>query len=333
MIRRLIRSRETLLACVLLAIAAVFGLLAPEFFSLTHLFGIGRSAVVLGLISLGLLLVLITGGVDVSVSATAVASMYITTVTLVELNYHGPFLLAACLAFAVGGLFGLVNALLVTQLRLPSLIVTLGTLTLFRGGLLAFVGSQRIRELPARMDEFSAANVLTLDGGHRPANLHMAVIILLVVALMLAWALRSTWWGRSVYAVGDDEEAASRLGVDVTRIKFSAFILAGGLAGLGGLMSAALNRAADPYTIVGMEMEALAAVVLGGAAITGGRGSVVGTVLGVVLISVVGASLVLIGVPTAWRQLFVGIFLLLGVGIPAVRQRRAERARGIVEAT
>lgn len=330
MIRRLFGSHELLLAMVIIALALVFGLLAPQFFSLAHIFGIGRSAVVIGLMSLGLLIVLITGGIDVSVSATAVASMYIATVVLLELGYDGPFVLGALLACGVGGLFGMVNATLVTMLKLPSLIVTLGTLTLFRGGLLAFVGSDRIRVLPAQMREFSTTQLFTVTTEGRPASFHVAVLVLILVAVALAWVLRGTGWGRSMYAVGDNEDAAARMGVAVTRVRFTAFVLAGVLAGLAGMLSGALTQAADPFTIVGMEMDALAAVVLGGAAITGGRGSVLGTMLGVLLITMVGASLVLVGIPSAWRQAFVGLFLLLGVGLPALRQRRIERSRGVV---
>lgn len=332
MISRLLGSRELLLAVLIIALAVVFGLMAPQFFSLSHIFGIGRSSVVLGLMSLGLLLVLITGGIDVSVSATAVASMYIATVVLIELNFQGPFVVAVLLACLIGGVFGLVNAVLVTALELPSLIVTLGTLTLFRGGLLAFVGTSRLRELPAQMTEFSRTQLFTVPAGDRQAAFHVSVLVLLLVAVVLGWALRSTTWGRSVYAVGDNEDAAGRLGVAVTRVRFTAFVLAGVLAGLAGIMSGALNRAADPFTIVGQEMEALAAVVLGGAAVTGGRGTVLGTLLGVLLITMVGASLVLIGIPTAWRQAFVGLFLLLGVGVPALRGRRIERSTGVVVA-
>lgn len=330
MIQRLLGSRELFLAVIIIALALIFGLLAPQFFSLTHLFGIGRSAVVLGLMALGLMLVLITGGIDVSVSATAVASMYLVTVLLIELDYQGPFVVAALLACLMGALFGLVNATLVTKLKLPSLIVTLGTLTLFRGGLLAFVGTDRLRVLPAQMSEFSSTYLFTVSTEFRPAHFHLAVLILILVAVALAWALRGTTWGRSVYAVGDNEEAAARLGVAVTRVRFTAFILAGSLAGLAGIMSGALNVAADPFTIVGREMDALAAVVLGGAAVTGGRGSVLGTMLGVLLITMVGASLVLVGIPSAWHQAFVGLFLLVGVGLPALQQRRIERSRGVV---
>ncbi|WP_324650072.1 ABC transporter permease [Georgenia sp. H159] len=330
MIQRLRSSREALLAAVVVAVAVVFGLMAPEFFSLAHMFGIARSAVVIGLMALGLLVVLITGGIDISVSATAVASMYISTVVLLELDYQGPFVVAAVLACLLGALFGMVNAVLVSKLKLPSLIVTLGTLTLFRGGLLAFVGTERVRVLPAQMSEFSQSQLVTVTSAGRQASLHVAVLILVVLAVALAWALRSTGWGRNLYAIGDNEEAATRLGVPASRVRFSAFVLAGTLAGLAGILSGSLNRAADPFTLVGLEMEVLAAVVLGGAAVTGGRGSVLGTMLGVLLITMVGASLVLVGIPSAWRQAFVGLFLLLGVGIPAIRARRTERARGVV---
>lgn len=330
MIKRLSGSRELLLAAIIVMLAGVFGLLAPQFFSMAHMFGIGRSAVVIGLLSLGLLLVMITGGIDVSVSATAVAAMYITTVFLLELDYQGTFFVAALMAAGIGAVFGLVNATLVTLLKLPSLIVTLGTLTLFRGGLLAFVGSDRIRTLPAQMSEFSTAQLFTLETGGRPAPFHVSVAVLIIIAVVLAWALRSTAWGKSMYAVGDDDVASRRLGVAVVRVRATAFVLAGALAGLAGIISGALNRAADPFTIVGMEMDALAAVVLGGAAVTGGRGSVLGTMLGVILITMVAASLVLVGIPSAWRHAFVGLFLLLGLGIPALRQRRIERSRGMV---
>lgn len=320
-----------MLALAILVLAVGFGLAAPQFFSFVHLFGIARSTIVVGLMALGLLVVLIAGGIDVSVSATAVVSMYVTVVTLGAIDFQGTFVVAVLLATSIGAMLGLVNALLVSLLRLPSLIVTLGTLTLYRGALLAFVGTGRVRNLPAGMPEFARAQVFSIESATgRTASLHLGVVVFLGVAAALAWALRKTHWGRGVYAVGDNQEAAERFGVSVVRIRVTAFALAGALAGMAGLMSGALNRAADPFTIVGTELDVLAAVVLGGASILGGRGTVIGTLLGVVLVTLVGSSLILVGIPSAWRQAFVGLFLLLGVGLPAWRQRRAERARGVV---
>lgn len=330
---RLLRRHETMLAGAIVALSLAFGAAAPQFFSVAHMFSIARATVVVGLMALGLLVVLIGGGIDVSVSATAVMSMYVSVVTLEAVGYGGPIALAMLLALAVGAALGTVNGLLVSFLRLPALIVTLGTLTLYRGALLAFVGTDRIRVLPAEMVDFARSSLFsvpTAAGGH--ASLHVSVLLFAALALALAAALRWTAWGRGVYALGDDEETALRLGTPVARIRLTTFALAGALAGLAGLISASLNRAADPFTIVGSELDVLAAVVLGGASIAGGRGTVLGTVLGVVLVTLVGSSLILVGIPTAWRAAFVGIFLLLGVGLPAWRQRRRERQRGIVVA-
>lgn len=330
---RLLRRHETMLAGAIVALSLAFGIAAPQFFSVAHMFSIARATVVVGVMALGLLVVLIGGGIDVSVSATAVMSMYVSVVTLEAIEYGGPIALAMLLALAVGAALGTVNGLLVSFLRLPALIVTLGTLTLYRGALLAFVGTDRIRVLPAEMVDFARSSLFsvpTAAGGH--ASLHVSVLLFAALALALAAALRWTAWGRGVYALGDDEETALRLGTPVARIRLTTFALAGALAGLAGLISASLNRAADPFTIVGSELDVLAAVVLGGASIAGGRGTVLGTVLGVVLVTLVGSSLILVGIPTAWRAAFVGMFLLLGVGLPAWRQRRRERQRGIVVA-
>lgn len=330
---RALRRHETLLALAIIVLMIAFGAVAPQFFSAAHFLSMARSMVVIGFMALGLMVVLIGGGIDVSVSATAVSSMYVAVVTLGALEYDGPVIVAFLLAAAVGVLLGLVNGLLVSFLRLPALIVTLGTLTLYRGALLAFVGRDRIRVLPAEMLDFARTSFLdvpTAAGGS--ASLHISVPIFFAAAALLAFALRSTAWGRGIYALGDDEAAAARMGVRVARIRLTTFALAGCLAGVAGLMSGALNRAADPFTIVGSELDVLAAVVLGGASVEGGRGTVLGTLLGVLLVTVVGSSLILVGIPTAWRRALVGGFILLGVGVPALRRRRLERRRGMVTA-
>ena len=326
----LLARRELLLVTVVIATVIIFSIANPSFLSLAHLFGLGRSTVYIGLMALGVMLVLLTGGIDISVSAIAVSSMYLTTVTLMALDYQGTFFVAVVLAVLIGSLLGLVNGLLVTWLKLPSLIVTIGTLTLYRGALLAFVGTDRFRSLPAQMSEFSGFTVFSTSDNGRLVALHGAVLILLVIAAVLALALSRTWWGRYIYAIGDNQEAAERMGVPVRTVRVTAFVLSGALAGLAGLFYAAMSRTADPASLNGVEMTVLAAVVLGGVAVTGGRGSVLGTLLGVLLITVVGSSLVLVGIPTAWQQLFIGLFVLFGVGVPALRERRSERRRGMV---
>lgn len=331
---RLAGRHESLLAVAICILALVFAVAAPSFLSAGHLFSIARSMIVIGIMALGLLVVLIAGGVDVSVSATAVASMYVTVVTLAEIGYDGPVVLALLMSAAIGVLLGLVNGVLVSLFRLPTLIVTLGTLTLYRGALLAFVGTDRVMDLPAQITEFGQSSILTVQpsgGAQAPLNVGVAVLVALAVAL--AVALRYTGWGRAVYALGGNDEAARRLGIPIAAVRLSVFAVSGGLAGIAGLMSASLIRAADPFTIVGSELMVLAAVVLGGASIAGGRGTVLGTVLGVLLVTLVDSSLVLVGIPTAWKQVFVGSFVLIGVALPAVRRRQLARRAGEVART
>jgi simple sugar transport system permease protein len=326
----LLARRELLLVLVIVVAGIAFTIANPSFLAPAHLFGLGRSAAVMGIMALGVMLVLLTGGIDVSVSAIAVCAMYLTVVMLRALDFQGSFLVAVVLAVMIGAVLGLVNGLLVAWLKLPSLIVTIGTLTLFRGGLLAFVGTERIRTLPAHVSDLATANVLTMQIGGRSVGLHTSVLVWLVLAILLALVLRRLWWGRFVYAIGDDEEAAKRMGVRAGLVRTGAFVASGALAGLAGLLYAGMNRAADPSTMNGMELTVLAAVVLGGTMVTGGRGSVLGTVLGVALITMVGSSLVLAGIPAAWQQLFVGAFVLLGVCVPAIRERLQERRTGMV---
>lgn len=327
---RVASSREALLAFVIIITATVFAIASPQFLSAAHLFGVARSAVVIGIMALGVMTVLLTNGIDISVSATAVVAMYVTTVALRAADYQGPFILAVLMSMAIGALLGAINGLLVTLLRLPSLIVTIGTLTMYRGALLAFVGTERIHDLPAHMADFSRLALVSTHSAGRNVQLHASVLIFVVLAIALALALRNIWWGRSIYAIGDNEEAAKRVGVQPDRIRTTAFILSGALAGLAGIFSAAINRAADPSTFVGTELTVLAAVVLGGTSVMGGRGSVLGTMLGVLLITMVGASLVLVGIPAAWQSLFIGLFLLLGVCVPAIRERQRQRRSGMV---
>lgn len=330
LLTRLFAKRESLLIVVIVVTCILFAIASPTFLSLAHWFGIGRTSVVLGIMALGVMTVLLTNGIDISVSATAVVAMYLTVVTLRAIDFQGTFLVAVLLAMTIGGLLGAFNGILVALLRLPSMIVTIGTLTMYRGGLLAFVGTERIHDLPAQMSDFSTMNVISTQSAGRNVYLHIAVVLMIVLAIILGLLLRRVWWGRSIFAIGDNEEAAKRMGVRVDAIRTSAFVISGSLAGLAGLLYAAMNRAADPSTFVGMEMTVLAAVVLGGTSVLGGRGSVLGTMLGVLLITIVGNSLVLVGIPAAWQELFIGFFLLFGVGVPAFRERVIAKRRGLV---
>jgi simple sugar transport system permease protein len=159
-------------------------------------------------------------------------------------------------------------------------------------------------------------------------------VFLLLAVVIIVWLLLTyTMLGRGIYALGGAAEAAERAGFNVTRIQYFIYGFVGLLSGIAGLTFGALARQANPQDLVGTELNVIAAVVLGGAYLTGGRGTVLGTLLGVILVVIANSSLILIGVPTVWQRVVIGAIILIGTGIPAIRERRAgQPAAGLAEA-
>ncbi len=316
-ISRFLLRQETMLLLVLILLVAVVGLINPGFLTFFNLFSMLKSSTVVGLFAIGFFIVLVIGGLDVSFAAIAVVAMY-GTVVLANAVFPD---LSIWALFAIAGLIGAglgaINGVLVTVLKAPSLIITLGTTSLFRGFLLYFVGTDTIRKVPSGMVEFSRINVLsmTADNGAR-VGLHVSVLIFLVIAALVFFVMRYTTIGRSLYAIGGNRVAAARMGINVQRIEILAYTAAGLLAGIGGLTAAGVIRLANPQTLVGGELDVIAAVVIGGAAITGGRGSVIGVLLGTLLIVTTNNSLIVLGVSTVWQKVAIGALLLLAIGLP-----------------
>jgi simple sugar transport system permease protein len=157
------------------------------------------------------------------------------------------------------------------------------------------------------------------------ANLHPAVFLMIGIAIFVWLLLKYTMLGRGIYALGGAAEAAERAGFNVTRIQYFIYSFVGLLSGIAGMTFGAMARQANPQDIVGMELNVIAAVVLGGAGLTGGRGTVIGTLLGVMLVVIANNSLILIGVPTVWQRVVIGVIILVGTGIPAIQERRSRK--------
>lgn len=308
---------EMMVLLVVASLAAMVGSVNPAFFTFYNIFSLLKNSTVIGLFATGFFLVLVVGGLDVSFNAVGVFAMYATVKIALVLFPEAPFVVLCVLAVAIGAGLGLINGLLVTQLRAPSLIVTLGTLSLYRGFLLYFVGTETIRQVPRGMSDFARANMLTMTAANGArVSLHVSVLILLLVVLAVFLFLRFTLVGRSLYAIGGDAVAARRIGVNVGAVEVLAYTAAGMLAGLAGLFSGAMLRLANPQTLVGSELDVIAAAVLGGAAITGGKGSVIGVFLGVLLIVITENSLIVLGVPATWQKVVIGSLLLAAIGLP-----------------
>lgn len=325
------RNNEGVLALTILVVVVVMTLVNPDFFSVSTLFAILRNSLVETVFALGVLIVIVSGGIDVSFPVIGIFAGY-TTIVLAQAGDFDPGVAGAfVVALVIGSLLGLVNGGLIAHFRLPTLIVTLGTQGVFRGVLLAYVGSKYIAELPASIAQLSTTDLLVHQQGAASARLHVFIVPVVALCLLVHWLLQRTMFGRGVYALGGDAESARRAGFPVVRLQLTIYALVGLMAGIAGIMHVTLSRNANPYELAGTELDIIAAVVLGGASILGGRGSVLGTVLGVVLIAVIKNSLILMGVPGTWQRTAVGVLLVAGVAVQALGARRKAARRRAVE--
>ncbi|EQM80736.1 MULTISPECIES: ABC transporter permease [Microbacterium] len=322
-------SNELVLASIILVLVIVMCAVNPAFFSVHTLFSILRSTLVPMVFALAVLFVIISGGIDVSFAAIGIFAAY-TTVSLAQ-GGTLDFGLIGILSFAIviGGALGFVNGIVIARFRLPTLIVTLATQGIFKGVLLAYIGSKYIAELPDGISWLSTANLISIESTR--AYLPMLIVPVVLLVIGAAFVLRRTMFGRGIYAMGGDLEGARRAGFPVVRLQIMLYVLVGAVAAIGGLIHVVLGRSANPQDLVGTELDVIAAVVLGGASIFGGRGTVTGTVLGVLLVQIINNSLILMGVPTAWQRAAVGFLLVIGVGIQAVMARRASRRTFVLD--
>lgn len=313
---------------LLIAICAAVAIANPAFLQPSTLIDIGRASVVTGLFALGVFVVLAAGGIDVSFTAIAALTMY--SITLLALNHFPemPIFVVFVIAVLGGAALGALNGFLVYTLRVPSLIVTIGTQYLFRGGLLAFIGTTWIMELPGPMGTFGRISLLEFETSNgATVSLPMYFLILPAAAILTWWIMRRTLMGRAIFSLGGNPDVTARLGYNVKIVHLFVFGYAGALAGLAGIVHITANRLANPFDLVGTEIAVIAAVVLGGARITGGTGSVIGTMLGVLLVVLVDNVLVMVGIPSTWQRVFVGAFILLAAAFFVTRQRKFKPAK------
>ncbi len=323
-LKGLFKHNETYLALIIIVFAGVLTLINPQFMSFRNIFSLLKNSSGTAILAVGFLLVILTGNIDVSFPAIAISAQYIATTTLIALDSNS-LALAFAIAIGIGLLYGSINGFFVTKFKLPTLIVTLGTFNMFHGFLLEFVGTRSINigQLPDAIKDFGDINLFTVAGsGSNPVGFSIFVGILIVVLLLTFFILRFTLLGRGIYAIGGDAEAARRAGFNVNRIQFFIYMYVGVLAGIMGMLHIALINYGNPNYIVDSELlRVIASVVLGGALITGGKGSLTGTMLGVLLIVTLEKNLVMIGLSSYWQEFFVGLIIVVGVTMTHVQAK------------
>lgn len=330
---RILRRNETLVALLIVVLSLVIGFINPTFFTVANLFDLLRSSIITGIFAMGVLIVIVSGGIDVSFTAIGIFALYSTVKLMKAYAPDAPIWMGFISAAIIGLGLGLINGFFIARFKLPTLIVTLATLGMFQGFLLFVIGNRIIRDVPPALTGFARSSLVSLPSARGTAVLHPALLITVGVMLVVYLLLNYTTLGRGIYALGGAREAAERAGFNVVRTQYFIYAFVGVLSGIAGMTFGSLARQANPQDIVGTELAVIAAVVLGGAQLTGGRGTVIGTILGVILVVIANNNLILIGVPSVWQRVVIGLIILIGTGLPAVQARRAsQRLAGVASA-
>lgn len=307
----------------LIGLALVFGLFAamgPESFRSTgNLETIARQTAIVGIAALGMTMIIIMGGIDLSVGSI-VALVTVVIARLLQDQYN-PWL-AVMGGVAVGALCGWLNGMLITRLRVVPFIVTLGTLLIFRGTAKWLAHEQTINVEPQSL--YWLGDLLaTLSKEQRWMLVPPGVWMLVVLAIIVALLLRYTRLGRHTFAIGSNEMTARLCGVAVNSVKVSIYTLSAVMAGLAGLMQFSRLTIGDPTVAAGLELDVIAAVVIGGGSLTGGEGGVLGSIIGALIMTVIRSGCSQMGLPNLVQEIVTGGIIVLAVALDRFRHRRA----------
>ncbi|MBN1834414.1 MAG: ABC transporter permease [Spirochaetales bacterium] len=327
MLARLFRKHETYLFLIIIAYSIVVSSVNRSFLTFENLFDVIRSGAGMGILAMGVLVALLSGGIDVSFTAVAISGGYIAVRVIMQTGADNLFI-AFLISCSVGVGLGLINGLIISYFKLPTLIATLGTLNVFHGALTTFVGTESVnaRQMPSCFIEFGSAKIIKLVSGQGSTYGLSVFVIPLVAVIVVTWLmLRFTMLGRSIYALGSSPESAKRAGLNVRAIQLFVYSYVGFLAGVMGVVFVSEVRWVNPVTLVGTELTVIAAVVIGGTKLTGGSGTILGTLLGVAIVTILYNTLVLLGLSAAWNNFFVGIIILVSISVTSYRNKLKNR--------
>jgi ribose transport system permease protein len=306
--------QQSLAFATLVVLLVFFSITSSNFFTWSNVSGILLSTAVIGILALGTTFVIITGGIDLSIGTGMTLAAVMTGIFLVNLDL--PLIVGVIGGILTGGLMGFVNGFNIAVLKLPPFIATLAMMLIAQGLALVISGVRPIYF--SGVDGFKEIALGTLIPG-----LPNAVLILFVLALVAYVLLSKTLLGRYTFAIGSNEEASRLSGVDTRRWKILIYTVAGLFTGIAGVVIGARLDSAQPQLGSGYELQAIAAVVIGGTSLLGGRGSILGTLIGALIMSVLINGLRIMSIQTEWQNVVIGAVILVAVFTDALRQRRA----------
>jgi rhamnose transport system permease protein len=310
------RQRELSLVIVMLVLGAGVTLVAPQFLTGANLSQVAVLASITAIAAIGQALVVITRNIDLSVEATMGLVAYVVAITLESHLLTGPT--AVLFGIGVGMVLGMVNGLLVTVFNVPSIVATLGTLSIFRGIDYLIAGSHQVplSGLPAGFTDPARDSIFGL-----PTFVAVVLVVVVLGSVLLRW----TRFGRQVYAVGSNPEAAAILGIPARAVVFAAFTLCGLLAGIAAVMWVMQFGTINGTAATGYVLAVVAAVVVGGVNIFGGSGTLIGAAIGAYFLGFVANALILVGLSQFWLQAIYGVVILVAVSADTLISRRIQR--------
>ncbi len=299
----------TFIALILLVV--IVSVLNSRFLQVSNLMNLLRQLIINGFIALGMTYVILTGGIDLSVGSI----LAFTSAIFAGLMQNGMSpVLAIILAIVLGAILGFINGLLITKGKLAPFIVTLATMTIFRGATLVYTDG---RPIAGQRDNF----IFAFLGRGKVFGIPFQVILFAIIFILLLVLLKKTSLGRKVYAVGGNEKASYISGINIDKVKIFVYTISGILATISGLVLTSRLNSAQPTAGTAYEMDAIAAVVLGGTSMTGGSGSLVGTLIGILILGVLNNGLNLLGVSSFYQQIVKGVVILLAVLVDRKRNK------------
>jgi simple sugar transport system permease protein len=311
-LKRAFRRHEVQIAAIVVLMATFFAVLSPGFLSAGNVITLLESYSVMAIMAAGLLIVLISGGIDISFAAIAAVTQYLVATILVNLG--GNWIVAFALSAAFGALLGALNALLIHYLQALSVIVTISTMTFYFAMLMFLTDGVSIYDLP---DWFTATIA--------PLGIPFPVLVAAIVLIVTAFILNRLSIGRQIYGLGGNVEGAKRMGCNIVGLECFVYGYSGLTAGIAGLVQAHRVEEIVPNALIGRELDVLAAVVLGGASLQGGVGTVSGAILGIVLLAIVQNGLTLLGVSSYSFGFVTGIIILISVSATALAAKRQQK--------
>lgn len=325
----IVNRTELFLIGIIVLYSAVVTAVSPAFFSLETLFDILRSSAVTMILASGIMMIIISGGIDVSFMAMALFGAYVTTTIIKKTG--APWMDSLAFAFALSSCMGIawgtMNAVLVHFFKLPAFIITLGTQNLIFGVMTTFIGSKTYgaTAIPKAFSRFASARLFTITKESGRTGLSCFIIPMLLVLALSWFIMYKTRLGRSIFALGNSESAAQRIGIRPFRVRLFVYAYMGMLSGIAGIVYVSQVKCMYPNALVGDELSVIAAAVIGGTKLSGGQGKLLGAFLGVMIVHILNNTLIYLGLTSSWNDLFIGALMIISVATTAYQERLKNR--------